>query len=128
MDKRGKRHLTVFVILLGISFLSLLLAVYLSFQSYDRYRQYRLPRQRQTDVLLIQSWMTIPHIARVYGVPETVLFEELGEIPPERKLSLHDIAKKKGITDEQLLEEIRDSIITYQKINPLPSQITAPSS
>lgn len=123
---KEKKKVSAYMVLLVISLLSLSLALYLTFASYGRYRHHQFPKARQTDVLLIQSWMTVPHIARVYGVPELVLFEELGEIQPNRKLSIHDIARKKQMTDEELLSQIRTSIMTYQKLHPLPSPISLP--
>lgn len=38
--------------------------------------------QIETDVELIRDWMTIPFIARLYGVPPTVLYKALDISPP----------------------------------------------
>jgi len=35
------------------------------------------PEPSETDVELIRDWMTIPYIARTYGVPDRMLFKEL---------------------------------------------------
>lgn len=35
------------------------------------------PPASETDVELIRDWMTIPYIARTYGVPDRMLFKEL---------------------------------------------------
>ena len=43
------------------------------------------PPPSETDVELIRDWMTIPYIARTYGVPDRMLFKELG-IPDKDNL------------------------------------------
>src|SRR5512141_56046 len=49
----------------------------------------------ETDVELIRDWMTIPYIARTYGVPDHMLFKELN-IPEEgnREKSLKELNEK----------------------------------
>jgi len=46
----------------------------------------------ETDVELIRDWMTIPYIARTYGLPDRMLFKELS-IPDEgnREKSLKEL-------------------------------------
>lgn len=46
----------------------------------------------------VRPWMTIPYIARAYGVPESELYNALGLTPNERdrRAPLGAIAKRKG--------------------------------
>lgn len=50
------------------------------------------PPPSETDVELIRDWMTIPYIAKTYGVPDRMLFKEL-RIPDEgnREKSLKEL-------------------------------------
>jgi hypothetical protein len=50
------------------------------------------PHPSETDVEFIRDWMTIPYIARTFGVPDRILFKEL-QIPNEgnREKSLKEL-------------------------------------
>lgn len=50
------------------------------------------PPPSETDVDLIRDWMTIPYIAKTYGIPDRILFKEL-KIPNEgnREKSLKEL-------------------------------------
>jgi hypothetical protein len=76
-----------------------------------------------TDVEAIRGWMTVPYIARAYGVPEAYLFQELA-IPAEKnqQKSLAQINRdyafgKKGV----IVEAVKAAIKKYQTEHPLPS-------
>jgi hypothetical protein len=78
--------------------------------------------EMETDVELIRDWMTVPYIARRYGVPDEVLFKAL-EIP-ERKnrskslaeLNLEYYPASGGI----VLEKIKAAILA-QQLPPQPA-------
>lgn len=47
-----------------------------AYRAYDRF-EHGAPAGGVTDVEAIRGWMTLPYIARAYGVPEDSLFEAL---------------------------------------------------
>jgi len=86
---------------------------------------HRPPPPTETNVELIRDWMTIPYIAKTYGVSDRMLFNELN-IPDvnNREKSLKDLnikyfPDKKGY----LLDEVK---LAINKHRP-PSPPTAPS-
>jgi hypothetical protein len=84
------------------------------------------PPASETDVELIRDWMTIPYIAKTYGVPDRMLFKEL-RIPDEgnREKSL------KELNDEYfsnqagfVLDEVKKAITGHRP--PTPPTAPAP--
>jgi hypothetical protein len=80
------------------------------------------PPASETDVELIRDWMTIPYIARTYGVPDRMLFKELG-IPDKNHLE----KSLKELNDEffpdkngYVLDEVKKAI-TDHRPPPLPT-------
>lgn len=82
------------------------------------------PTASETDVELIRDWMTIPYIARTYGVPDRMLFKEL-RIPDEgnREKSLKELNDE--YFPEQagfMLDEVKKAINDHRP----PAPPTAP--
>jgi len=81
------------------------------------------PLPSETDVELIRDWMTIPYIARTYGVPDRMLFKELN-IPDKnnRGKSLKELNDKYyPDQDGYVLDEIKKAIIKHRPpIAPAP--------
>ena len=77
-----------------------------AYRAYDRFRSHA-PTTDMTDVEAIRGWMTVPYIARAYGVPEDALFAALG-IPKagNERLSVKQLVTKYG----------RDPLATRQAI------------
>lgn len=76
----------------------------------------RTPGEVETDVERIRDWMTVPFIARMYGVPEEILFDALG-IPEEgnHKKSLEELNKKYYPQSDGIVEEIlKKTILTHR--------------
>jgi len=81
---------------------------------------HRPPPPSQTDVELIRDWMTIPYIARTYGVPDRMLFNELN-IPDKDNL---DKSLKK-LNDEyfpgqdgHVLDQVKKAITNHHPPTP----------
>jgi len=84
------------------------------------------PRATTTDVELIRDWMTIPYIAKTYGVPDRMLFREL-RIPDEgnREKSLKELNDE--YFPEQagfVLDEVKKAINDHRP--PTPPTAPAP--
>jgi hypothetical protein len=117
-----QRNLTIALVILGI----LLIAVF-GQRAIDAYRRIQSERSMperpmavmevmEVDVELVRDWMTVPYIARTYGIPVDELFEIL-EIPERgnrgkslAELNLQYYPASGGI----VLERIKKAILAYQ--------------
>jgi hypothetical protein len=82
------------------------------------------PPVSETDVELIRDWMTIPYIARTYGVPSEMLFKEL-DIPEKgnRDKNLHELnLDYYPNSDGIVLAKIKATIVEHQP----PVSLTPP--
>jgi hypothetical protein len=113
--KISEKKRLIFYLLLFISLVSLLLAVYLGLSLYQQVGHRPPPIPRQTDVNLIQDWMTIPFIARSYRIPEQGLYRHLGiDSASNRRTSLMSLASKQGISTQSLISQIQEYITKLQ--------------
>jgi hypothetical protein len=117
-----QRNLTIALIIIGI----LLIAVF-GQRAIDAYRRIQSERSMperpmavmeamEADVELVRDWMTVPYIARTYGIPVDELFEIL-EIPERgnrgkslAELNLQYYPASGGI----VIERIKAAILGYQ--------------
>jgi hypothetical protein len=70
----------------------------------------------ETDVELVRDWMTIPYIARTYGVPARILFKELN-IPDKnnQEKSLKELNEEYyPDQDDYVLDEIKKAILKHR--------------
>lgn len=100
------RRLTLSIVLL---ILGMALAGFFGVRAYRAYNRFhpQAPAASMTDVEAIRGWMTVPYIARAYGVSEEALFSALG-IPKagNERLSVKQLVAKYG----------RDPLATRQAI------------
>jgi len=83
------------------------------------------PPASETDVELIRDWMTVPYIARTYGVPDHMLFKEL-DIPEEgnREKSLKELNETYFMfQSDYALNTVKKAITEHRP----PTPPTAPS-
>jgi hypothetical protein len=120
-NKVSEKKRLLLYFLLFISLISILFACYLGVRILQRVGHRPPPIPRQTDVSLIQEWMTVPFIARSYKIPEAILYEKL-EIDPlnNRKSNLSSIATKTGKSTPQIINQIKNVISEFQKNQPSP--------
>ncbi len=108
-------------LLLFISIVCILVAVYLGLRIFTRIGHKPPPIPRQTDVSLIQDWMTIPFIAKSYRIPEPELFKAVGiDQPTDRKASLSSIAAKSGKSPQEIIDLLKQTVADFQKNQPSP--------
>jgi hypothetical protein len=116
-SRRWERYLTTILIVAG-----LLLIIWFGMRSaVSAIRVWRTGLQPGvTDVEAIRGWMTIPYIARAFGVPEEYLFEAMG-IPVEgnRRKSLGKLNREytpgeRGV----ILKRLKVAILRYQTEQP----------
>lgn len=108
-------------LLLFISFVCILVAGYMGTKIFERVSHRPPPIPRQTDVSLIQDWMTIPFIAKSYRIPEPELYKAIGiDQPTDRKASLSSLAIKSGKSQQEIINQIKKAVEDFQKNQPSP--------
>lgn len=120
-NKKIKAPRKIGFYLLIIGFICIIMAGFLGLQTFGKVGHRPPPVPRETNVSLIQDWMTISHISRVYGVPEPEFFKALNlDSEKYHKSSLKQIANKENINSSQLLDSIRKIINNFQSSHPKP--------
>lgn len=114
------------ILLIGLVVLGLFLTLFFgarAARSYLRIWQTGL-QPGVTDVEAIRGWMTVPYIARAYGVPEEVIFERL-DIPPEdnRSRSLAELNRLYAPGERGLvLETAKQAVKAYLDEHTAPGE------
>jgi NADH:ubiquinone oxidoreductase subunit B-like Fe-S oxidoreductase len=106
-------------LLLIIGVISMIVAGVMGTRLFKKFGHLPPPSPRQTNVSLIEGWMTIPYVSRTYHIPEPMLLEKLNIDPgTSRKKSLQDLAKMQGQSQTAFLEKIRQIISDLQSQDP----------
>ncbi len=104
-----------------LSLLCFVYAVFIGSRIVRRVDDRPRPMRRQTDVQVIEKWMSIPYVSKVYGVPLSE-FDAVVELNSKNRFeSIERIAKQENKDADELLQEIRSIISTFQS-----SQVTSP--
>lgn len=114
---RGARIITAILLVLGV-LLTLWFGIHTvrSFR-HVRERGFRPPPMATIDVTTLRGWMTVPYVARAYGVPEEFLFREL-QIPADgnRNASLLELNRRYRTGAEgQVLRELQEAIERFRR-------------
>ena len=121
--KVNQRSLTIALIVIGVVLVALfgIRAAHAFRRIHEgRFGPGKPPPARETDVELIRDWMTIPYIAKAYGVPDRMLFNEL-EIPDvgNRHKNLHELnLDYYPDSDGIVLEKVKAAILANQPPTP----------
>jgi hypothetical protein len=108
----------VVAVLVLVGLVGLALAVRGGVRLYHRL-QGPLPPPRQADVGLIAGWMTVPYVARAYGVPGQELFAALGIAPTENaRRSLDEIADRSGRDRAEVVAAARAAVVRLRSEAP----------
>jgi hypothetical protein len=119
----------------GITVLGCLLIAFFGVRALHAFKKFggHLPPppagEIETDVGQIREWMTVPFIARAYGVPGEILFDALG-IPPQgnHKKSLKELNEEyHPEADGYVIETVKSAILSHQTPPP-PAPPTQPDS
>ncbi len=107
-------------LLLTVGFICVLFALFFTFRTVMFMVHPPHPISRQSNVALIEDWMTLPYISRTYQIPEPKLVEALGlKEVPNRSQSIKTIAEKNHKNPAELLNQIRTGITEFQKLHPI---------
>ncbi|CAN5205543.1 hypothetical protein BH09PAT2_BH09PAT2_05830 [soil metagenome] len=108
-----------YLVIIGI--LSLGIAAFITYTSFNPLRHRPFPRPRENNVSLIQGWMTLDHISHVYLVPQDELEKRLDvDFDAYKKSSLNKIAKKTGKNSAEFIKEVQQAVIDFQTSHPKP--------
>lgn len=124
MEKESKsggyfKQPKIVYLLLIIGVVSMIVAGIMGTRLFKKFGHLPPPSPRQTNVSLIEGWMTIPYVSRTYHIPEPMLLEKLNIDPStSRKKSLQDLAKLQGESQTAYLERIRKIITDLQSQDP----------
>lgn len=118
MSKKNITNLAL--ILAGIAIITFFgLRAFHAFKKFNGHRP-PPPDHIETDVQLIREWMTVPFIARMYYVPEKVIFDALGISPKDnRDKSLEEINDEFfPETDGLATQLVQAAILAHQSAPP----------
>ncbi len=119
-EKLQKKHEES--VLLVISVICLILAGILSFNMLHRVHRRLFPISTESNVSLIQGWMSIRYISRTYGVPEEIFSQNLSiDLTTGRTLTLTAIAKKLHKNPAIFIKEVQTIILEFQSNQQLPT-------
>ena len=86
-----------------------------AYHAYDRFQGSAL-REGATDAEAIRGWMTLPYIARAYGVPEDALFAALGiPKPGNERLSVKQLVAKYGRDPLATRQALQQVLLQHQR-------------
>jgi hypothetical protein len=101
----------------------IVLTIFFGFRTVRTFAQVRLTglQPGTTDVNAIRGWMTIPYLAKIYGVPQEYLYQQLN-VPASgsNEKSLADLNKEFFSSQPgAALQKVKDAILAY-KLTPTP--------
>jgi hypothetical protein len=119
-NSKQRASIIVVMIILGCLFIAFF--GLRAFHAFKKFNGYPPPADKiETDVERIRDWMTVPFIARMYDVPEEVIFDALG-IPPQgnRKKSLEELDDEFFPEADGLAERIVKAAVLAHHPPPTP--------
>lgn len=102
-------------IAIGASFI--FVAFVLGFRLYNQTRHEPPRFNRETNVNLIQDWMTIEYIGKTYKIPPPEIMQKLGFDFTSAKISVLELAKKNNLEPQSLIIKIQIIITDFQAID-----------
>jgi hypothetical protein len=113
-----QRNFVVGLIIMGLMIIGFFgLRTFRAFRQFHGHRPHPPSVERvETDVELIQDWMTVPYISITYRLPPNLLYETLN-IPPKgnEKKSLKQLNDKYFLESPgTVLEKVKAAILAYQ--------------
>jgi len=120
MDKQKKSRR---ILLLLLCIVAVVVVFFFAGKMFLKFTHSRPPVPRQTNVELIQEWMTLPYVSRTYGVPFKDLREGLKLSPNENEReSIKDLAKSLNIESAVFIDELQVVITRFQDSHSMPAK------
>lgn len=102
--------------IIGIIFV--LLSLFFGFRIYKNINRRPFPNPRETNVSLIQSWMTIDYVSKTYGIPMPEIKKNLNYSFNSSNMSIDKISKDNNISDQKVIDELKKIITDFQNLHP----------
>lgn len=99
----------------------ILLASFFGIRIYNHVHRLPPPGFEETNVDLIQSWMTIRYVSKIYNVPEEDLTRLLEVNPEKSRVSLGKLAEEKNLYSQDFLNRVRELVKQLQEPHPSSS-------
>lgn len=106
----------------AIGVIFILISVFIGFKIYRNINRRQFPKPRETDISLIQSWMTLDYISKTYGIPMPEIKQNLGYKFENGKISIDKISKDNNIESSEAVTKIQNIITDFQKNHQKPPQ------
>lgn len=106
--------------LIGILFI--LVSIFIGFRIYKNINRRPFPVPRETNINLIESWMTLDYISKTYGVPMPEIKQNLEYKFDNGKTSIEKIAKNNSIDSKNVINKLQKIIADFQKDHQKPPQ------
>ena len=105
--------LTIVLVLVGLGLVSFFGTR--AYRAYERF-QHPAPAGSLDDVADIRGWMTLPYMARAYGVPEDALFDALA-IPRagNERLSVKQLVAKYGRDPQATRQLLQQTLLRARR-------------
>lgn len=106
--------------LLGLGLIVVLaIALLFGVQAVRTWQSLQQPPSAQLDASgRIEPWMTMGYLAARYRVPRAEIAAQLG-VAPDQRVTLHEIAQTRGISDNQEIRDAASAIATLQNASPV---------
>lgn len=124
------------VLIIGLTIFGCILILFFGLRIFRDFKKFGGPpkpppfaEKLETDVDLIEDWMTIPFISHTYGVPPDIIWDALKISPKEtHKKSLKEINEEYyPDQDGYVLETVKATVLAHQP-PPAPTAPTEPGT
>lgn len=99
--------------IIGVIFI--IISFFIGFKIYKNTNRRSFPTPRETNISLIQSWMTIDYISKTYAIPMPEFKRNLDYDFQNGKVSIEKIAIDNKIDNKTVIEKIKEIITNYKK-------------
>lgn len=106
--------------LVGIVFI--LISIFIGFRIYRNINKRPFPTPRETNINLIQSWMTLDYISKTYDVPMPEIKQNLEYKFDNSKVSIEKVSKDNKVETQKVINKLQNIITNFQNRHQKPPQ------
>ena len=106
--------------IVGIVFI--LISIFIGFRIYRNLSKRPFPKPRETNINLIESWMTLDYVSKTYGVPMPEIKQNLEYKFDNGKISIEKVGKNNNVDSKTIINKLQKIINDFQKDHQKPPQ------
>lgn len=106
--------------IVGIVFI--LISIFIGFRIYKNINRRPFPTPRETNINLIESWMTLDYISKTYGIPMPEIKQNLEYKFDNSKVSIEKVSKDNKVETENVINKLQNIITDFQNSHQKPPQ------